>query len=148
MGHQEPPLLSAICMDIGRGDGCNDTPAIAGASAGAEYLPERYCAKSYIRARTSKVRLAVSRDRAGTFAPQLIAKIRHRRLARHLISAVEQPAKFWLRVMNELNGRGASDLIAVVDRLKAFQRQSTRIPADHGADLHRPSHPSFDVFFA
>lgn len=55
--------------------------------------------------------------------------------------------KVWLRVMNELKGRGISDiLIAVVDRLKLSRSYQCDVPADRGANLHRPSRSAFAGF--
>lgn len=55
--------------------------------------------------------------------------------------------KVWLRVMNELKRRGTSDiLIAVVDRLKLSRSYQCDIPADRGANLHRPSRSAFAGF--
>ena len=52
-------------------------------------------------------------------------------------------AKFWLKVFNELKTRGFEDiLIAVVDGLKGLPEAiDDGVPADHRADLHRPSDP-------
>ncbi len=57
-------------------------------------------------------------------------------------------AKFWLRVMNELKGRGISDiLIAVVDGTERLSRgHQCGFPADGGANLHRPSHQALVGF--
>jgi hypothetical protein len=64
-------------------------------------------------------------------------------------------AKFWLKVMTELNTRGVNDvLIAVVDGLKACPRKGGGLPrgnwlglsADHGTDLHYPPDPNSLAF--
>jgi hypothetical protein len=52
-------------------------------------------------------------------------------------------AKFWMQVLNDLKHRGVQAiLICCVDGLKGFPRRSRRSsPQDHGADVHRASHP-------
>lgn len=50
-------------------------------------------------------------------------------------------AKFWLRVMTELNNSGLEDiLVAVVDGLKGFPQAICRLSPDANPDLHRPPH--------
>ena len=57
-------------------------------------------------------------------------------------------AKFWLRVVNELKGRGVQDiLIAVVDGLKGFPEAiKCCFPTDNRSNLHRPPDPPFHGF--